>query len=285
MAELKDRVARYLSHPGRPAGVRFWRRKQRSYLTLSLIIAQSDPVAAAALVQLQDRIKANLGYPCVVDNPEAQDADCLFRYPTESLHCSLVNFLTSRQDFDVFSTKSGVREHLTHLIVKHVERAGLGPAQALIGGLYPGSTSAPIDSFSLQLFPEDEFVEAIGRIAASASNDRLFRNAVSLLPDCCSRVTVKGYPPAGGGNIERFPVNILRFMHKAGSGECVNTGQEHIKDEVLEFNRSYQVGGRIPIRLSIDRLALVEPDPFLFGWKSLREFNLRIRPGGGDAAD
>jgi hypothetical protein len=283
VAGLKDRVARYLSHSGRPAAVRFWRHKQRSYLTLSLIIAQSDPVAAAALAQLQDRIKGNLGYPCVVDNPEAQDAECLFRYPTDRLHCSLVNFLTSREDFDVFTTKSGAREHLTDLIVKHVERAGLAPAQALIGGLYPGSANAPIDSLSLQLFPEDEFVEAIGRIAESASNDRVFRDAVSRLPDCRGRVTVKGYPPAGGGSIERFPVNILRFMHKAGSGECVNAGQR-LKDEVLEFNRRYQDEGKTPIRLSIDRLALVESDPFLFRWKKLREFNLRIRPGGGDAA-
>jgi hypothetical protein len=273
MSDTAARIKCYLRNPQKPKGVTYWKQKQESYVTLSMIVRDQKSPPLNQITDLQRRILEKVKGTDVVHDPYKQNVECLFVYPEDRFHCSLVNFLTSPYDFDVFKS-SGTPEYekLESTIKTCLEQSRLSEeeAKARIAGLHPGSKCDPIDSASLQLFPDAKFIKALEEIKSSFLKSENVKPLLSKLPYCQEDAKVKGYGPPSA-SIERFPINILRFMHAYGWGESVSSGQEEIRSEIQRINEGY-VEPEKWIELTIQKLVLIESDPFLCRWSKIAEF-------------
>jgi hypothetical protein len=282
MSDAAARITRYLRNPQKPQGVTYWKQKQESYVTLSMIVRDQGGPPLDRITKLQRRILEKVKRTDVVYDPYKQNVECLFVYPEDRFHCSLVNFLTSPYDFDVFKS-SGTPEYekLTEKLARTIEtcleqsRLSKEEAKARIAGLHPGSKCDSIDSASLQFFPDAKFIQALEKIKSSFLKNEKIKALVCKLPYCQEDAKVKGHGPASA-SIERFPINILRFMHADGWGEPVSSGQEEIRSEIQSINKEH-AKQKNWLELTIQKLVLVESDPFLCRWNKIAEFPIPLR--------
>lgn len=285
MSNTAARINCYLRNPQKPKGVTYWAQKQESYVTLSMIVRDQKTPPLDRITGLQQRILQKVEGTDVVHDPYKQNVECLFVYPEDRFHCSLVNFLASPYDFDAFKSSSRLKyakiygrliEKLKATIEACLGQLSLSrtQAKAKIAGLYPGSECVFIDSASLQLFPDAKFIKALEKIESSFLRDEKIKALLCKLPFCQKDGKVKGYGPSQK-EIERFPINMLRFMHAAGCGEPVSSGQE-IGSEIQRINKE-QAERKNWLELDIQKLVLIESDPFLCRWNKIAEFPILPR--------
>jgi len=267
------RACDFLNRLEPPNCVRFWRNNQESYLTLSVVIAdQKNPQALKKIVELQTEVTERLEGLRVVHDPYAQEGKCLYTYPKQELHCSLVNILLSPHTFPDFVETMRNREFVEqrNKIIKCIGNNKPPRSEATIAGFYSGGSHGPTNSFSLQMFPDPEFIAALKRI-----RDCLTPEAIGKLPEGVTLDSrVKGYS-GSEDSIERFPLNILRLMHRADSDESPGSAAElGVKMEIARINAEFGSSKERWLTLTIKKLVLVESDPFLHNPNRLAEFSL-----------
>jgi len=271
MSVSEHRARNFLENQQRPERIRFWQYKQESALTLSVVIAdQGDSRVLNRIVAMQEELGKNVRGLPVVDDPYAHRGTCLYRYPRQELHCSLVRVLSSPHAFLHFVETMKQHFELEQQIVGCVEKQTPPRCYATIGGFYSGGSDAVTDSFSLQMFPDPEFIAALKRI-----RDCLTPDALGKLPEGLTlNPNVKGYPGADDP-IERFPLNILRLMHNAGAGEEVAAQiGDAVQEGIERINTEYKSAKERWLTLKIKKLVLVETDPFLHNPNTVKEFLL-----------
>jgi len=280
IGSIDDRIKEYIRGSKAVSGFKFWEREQKTCLTLSVKIHEQEGEAIAKIKDLQERIADNLKNIKIINDPYDNRKSGLFKYPEDRIHFSLINFLIDYNDFDAFKVKTNsseeykkLRKQITSLIKENKPKI----ANVKIGFLWHGD-GKKIDSFSLQIFPEEDFIyELISIVDKIRENTDIPEKIRDLGFE--EDIKVKGIPPYPNKNDEktkRFSTNILRFLNfrnKKDLEEILNSEKEALIKKSNKINKEYMRDNNF-IDLKIEKIFLLESDPFLFKWNKIREFSL-----------
>lgn len=254
--------------------VNFWEgEKHESFLTLSVKIDEQEE-DTTEITRLQkkicDEIKKHISILNDPYNPGEKGG--LFKYPKESLHFSLINFLRcslSFEEFDRLTKKDSnfrdVQEQIEQIIHENLPHQ----TKTEIFSIYDGDREKKVDTFSLQIFPEQKFIEELVKIEGKIKQrSRIFKFPYYCREDIVMKSHIKN-------NRRYFVINTLRFMRpdrpkleeiKEDVINCVNERIHKLNEELVAH----------PISFEIQKIILTKSDPFLYPnkWLRLRDFTI-----------
>ncbi len=267
MNHLSDNLRDF---PERPLDVANWKKKQDFYLTLSVVMASQEGKPVEKIKEIQERIIGQMSNISEYDDPYS--ADGLYKYPTDTFHFSLINFLkcdlSAEGDFKNFkNTFEEFRKFLNQydqyknfliLVKKFLEKKinnNLSSVAAETRWIETGDKNRALDSFSLQVFPNPSFIEKLESMTKEFKQE--FSGADINL--CGVDSTLKAYPKNPKESPVRFALNILRFITDNNVSEKNKTRTKNIVETI---NREHN--NKVFEEFEITHLSLVESDPFLF---------------------
>ena len=257
--------------------VNFWEgEKHESFLTLSVKIDEQEE-DITEIIRLQkkicDEIKKHISILSDPYNPGEKGG--LFKYPKESLHFSLINFLRcslSFEEFDELTKKDSnfrdVQEQIEQIIHENLPHQ----TETEIFSIYDGDRDdreKKVDTFSLQIFPEQKFIEELVKIEGKIKQrGREFKFPYYCREDIVMKFHIKN-------NRRYFVINTLRFIRpdkpkleeiKEDVINCVNEKIHKLNEELVTY----------PISFKIQKIILTKSDPFLYTnkWLRLRDFTI-----------
>ena len=254
---------------------KFWEgNKYESNLTLSVKLNEQNPGGDGIIKKIksiQDIAINSLKNVLFFSDPYGlKNKGGLFIYPEDRFHFSLVNFLKCSCDFDIFFNNRNndqytkIREEIIPIINKHLRDSTLNICFK-IKSLYIGGDK--IDSISLQVHPlnNDNFIKIIKGIEKEAK-EKLDENKIKTISGCEKDVKIKLW------NIENpeecyAVINILRFMRSDNNIELIE--EINLGDLVNKIKNEIDKNDLV---FSINKLCLVESDPFLFKWNKVEDF-------------
>jgi hypothetical protein len=282
MSSIEQRIKDYKT--GVLAGFNFWKpNKASSGLTLSVKINEQGGSAVENIKGVQDRIISKITNIKVINDPYDEKQNFgLYRYPEDKLHFSLVTFFGSNGEFDEFKIKikkgNKIYSDIKDKAIKHIQNNILIRTRAKIKFLWHGD-SKKIDSFTLQVFPEEKFITSLIKIADEASGDEKLLEEIDVL-NFQKKIGVKGNPPYSkekGGEPQSFSLNLLRFLDFSKNknlDSILDSGDNILKREIEMINEEFMRNDEY-FDLAINKIDLVESDPFLYKWNKIKEFVLK----------
>ena len=273
---------RYFSE--RPNGFRFWDRVYEINLALSVRIDQNDTSAVEEIKKLQNDIIEQLEEPNEVSDPYPKE-DGLYKYLDEDLHFTLINFIKCKKTEEVELKLEKVKlendsdyKEIRGIIKKIIkEKDILENAEMDLRWVYSGADKKELnDSVTLQAFPSSAFIDEL--IKLDKKTDKETKKFDDKLNDKfkCSRVGIKAYPEE---TRRAFAINILRFVRGVGNtGELVGDNKLRMVNIIEKINRDHNKKPLMP-SIKINKLHLVESDPFLYEHTDIETFCLNRTDG------
>lgn len=267
--------------PDKPKRVKFWEMKKEFNLALFVVIKDYPLEITEKIEDLQDEIinqlpeDTNFLYDIDKIEKEGLEEDGLYVYPPEDFHFTLINFLKYSVGFkymprvDSEELKNSVVGYKDYVemkseIQKVIKGSTLHQTKADLRWIYSGK-NGEIDSISLQVFPEEGFIDQLKKIEEETKKytDKLpWPNLrVKANPKCC--------PVA-------FTMNILRFIKntKDKESKLPKGDAEKIINCIGEINKKHN---KEPLdKINIKKIILHEVNNAFFHKPDVGlPFNLR----------
>jgi len=250
MSNISDNLRDFFE---KPYDIENWVLKKEFYITLSVILElQNNEEVLGVIKNFQEEIIKKISDNVdIFNNP--YETKGLYKYPKEDFHFSLINFF-KYENADELNEEDENINTIKDYLSKNLYNNMPSEIKADLRWIESGTHGRPLDSFSLQVFPDPLFIKNLKKI-----NTDLSDNIFKIKPKN-SDFTLKAYPEK---NSRRFPLNILRFIDKATENGKIN---EEIKVKIKNIveNINMEHNNKPLFTFNITKLSLVKSDPFLF---------------------
>lgn len=269
---------RYFSE--RPNGFKFWDRVYEINLALSIIIKRNHKQAVEEIQKLQNEIIEQLKGQNIVYKPYTKE-DGLYKYPGEDLHFTLINFIKYKKTEKVELEKVKLKNdsdykkirNIIKRIIKKNERYIIKGAKMDLRWVYSGADKKELDdSVTLQAIPNIEFRNKLIKLdkEIEGKTKKLDEKLNKKFKSC--RVGIKAYPKEAK---RAFAVNILRFVRGVGNtSKLKGDNKLRMVNIVEKINRDHNKKPLVVPQIKINKLNLVESDPFLYNHTDIKTFCL-----------
>lgn len=254
---------------------KFWEdNKHESNLTLSVKLNEQnygEDELIKRIRSIQDIAKNNLSNVLFFSDPyELENEGGLFIYPEDRFHFSLVNFLKCSCDFDIFSNNrdnnqyTGVKKEIISIIKEKLNNLKLD-ISFKIKSIYKNNK---IDSISLQAYTDNkDFLDIIKEIKREAEK-KLDKDKIKTLLGCEKDVKIKLRDIENSKEYYAV-INILRFMRSDNNIKMLE--EINLDNLVNKIENDINKNGTY-FSFGVDKLCLIESDPFLFKWNKVEDF-------------